>query len=133
MGKFGEVLGWIAAVCYFVSVANYFVKWLFRAQISKLPKENKFRGIYQTFMKLLTKYHRWFGMAAGAFALVHLCWQLTNVRLSYSGVLAAALMVAAAVLGMVVAFAKKGKLVKAHRPVALAILAVIIFHLITKL
>ena len=133
MEKFGEVLGWIAAVCYFVSVANYFVKWLFRARISKLPKGNAFRGSYQTFMKLLVKYHRYFGMTAGVFALCHLCWQLVNVRLSYSGVLVAAMMAAAAVLGVLIAYGRKTSLVKAHRPLSLAILAVILFHLITKL
>jgi hypothetical protein len=35
MEKFGEFLGWIAAVCYFISVANFFVKWIFKSWIAK--------------------------------------------------------------------------------------------------
>lgn len=99
MDQFGEVLGWVAAVCYFVSVANFFVKRIFQARVTGLPKESAFRKGYQFFMKLIVRYHRYFGMAAGAFALFYLCWQIVNVRVSYSGVLVAAIMAVTAVLG----------------------------------
>jgi len=133
MEKFGEVIGWIAAVCYFISVANLFVKRLYKAKISKLPQGSAFRAAYQALMRLLVRYHRYFGMAAGAFALFHLCWQITNVRVSVSGVLAAALMAAASLLGIAVAYGRKAGLVKVHRPAALALLAVVVFHMITKI
>lgn len=133
MDQFGEVLGWVAAVCYFVSVANFFVKRIFQARVAGLPKESAFRKGYQFFMKLIVRYHRYFGMAAGAFALFHLCWQIVNVRVSYSGVLVAAIMAVTAVLGGFIAFRKKSSLTRIHRPMALAVLAVILFHMITKL
>lgn len=133
MGKFGEALGWAAAVCYFISVANFPVKRIFKAWISKLPKDHAFRKIFQLFMKLIVKYHRYFGMGAGAFAVLHLCWQIFNVRVSYSGILTAVLMSIAVILGIFIAYRKKGSLTRVHRPVAIAILAVILFHLITKL
>lgn len=133
MGKFGEVLGWIAAVCYFVSVANFFVKRLFKAKIAKLPKGNSFRSGYQVFMRLLVKYHRYFGIAAGVFALCHLCWQLVNVRASYSGILVAALMAVTAVFGVFVAYRRRADLTRIHRPLALIVLVVILFHMITKI
>lgn len=133
MEKFGELLGWIAAVCYFVSVANLFVKRIFRMWIAKLPKDSAFKKAYQTFMRLIVKYHRYFGMAAGVFAVIHLCWQLLNVRASWSGILVAALMAVTAVLGIAVAYGRKKDLTKVHRPLALILLAVILFHMITKL
>lgn len=133
MEKLGEAIGWAAAVCYFVSVANIFVKQIFRAWIAKLPKDNSFKTVYQTFMRIMIKYHRYFGMAAGVFALFHLYWQIANVRISYSGVAAAILMAVTAAFGAAVAYGHKGSLVKLHRPLALIILAVIIFHMITKI
>lgn len=133
MEKFGEVLGWIAAVCYFVSVANFFIKRIFKGLITRLPKDSGFRKAFQFFMRLLIKYHRYAGIAAGIFALLHLCWQIVNVRLSYSGVAVTVLMSVTALLGVLVAYGHKGALVKAHRPAALAVLAVILFHIITKL
>jgi len=133
MEKMGEALGWIAAVCYFVSVANFFVKRVFRAGIAGLPKDSAFKRGYQLFMKLIVKYHRYFGMAAGVFALVHLCWQIVSVRVSYSGVLAAAIMAVTAILGIFIAYRRKGGLTGIHRPMAMAVLAVVLFHMITKI
>lgn len=133
MHEIGELFGWIAAVCYFVAVANYFVKRIYRDRIAKLPKESAFRTWYQKFMRLLVRTHRYFGMTAGVFALVHLYWQIANVRVSYSGIAAAALMAVSAILGVAAAYGHKTKLLEAHRPAALAVLAVILFHMITKL
>lgn len=133
MEKLGEVLGWAAAVCYFIAVANLFVKQIFRLWIAKLPKDNALRKVYQIFMRLVVKYHRYFGIAAGVFALFHLCWQIIHVRVSYSGVASAVLMALTAILGILIAYCHKGSLTKVHRPAALTILAVILFHMITKI
>ena len=133
MEEFGSVLGWITAVCYFIAVANLFVKQIFRRFIAKLPKDSAFKKVYQLFMKLIVRYHRYFGMAAGAFAVFHLLWQILNVRVSFSGIFAAALLASTALFGVAVAYGHKPALVKNHRPMALVILAVIIFHMITKI
>jgi hypothetical protein len=133
MDKFGSVLGWITAVCYFVAVSNLFIKQIFRTRVAKLPKGNAFKSVYQIFMRIVVKYHRYFGMTAGACALFHLYWQIVNVRVSYSGVLVASLLAVTAVLGIFTAYGHMSRLVKVHRPAALVVLAVIIFHMITKL
>lgn len=133
MEKVGELLGWLAAVCYFAAVANLVVKRLYQVRIAKLPKDNAFRRGYQFLMQRIVRYHRYFGVGAGVFALCHLCWQLVNVRLSYSGVLVTALMTATALMGILILKGKKKDLVKVHRPLALTVLAVILFHMITKL
>ena len=65
MEKFGEALGWAAAVCYFAAVANLFIKQIFRAYIAKLPADNLWKRRYQLLMKLIVKYHRYFGIGAG--------------------------------------------------------------------
>lgn len=133
MGELGEVLGWAAAICYFVSVANFFVKRIFKAWIAKLPKDNTIRKVCQLFVKLFVKDHRYFGMGAGFFAVLHLCWQIIDVRISFSGILAAVLMTITSIMGVFIAYRKKGSITKVHRPMAIAILAVILFHMITKL
>lgn len=132
MHELGELFGWIAAACYFVSVANYFIKRIFKARIVKLPKDSSFRTLYQKFMLLIVRTHKYFGMTAGVFAVVHLCWQIVYARVSLTGVLAAALMAVMACLGVAVAYGHKTALLKAHRPMALTVLAVVILHIVTK-
>ena len=133
MEEFGEVLGWFAAVCYFISVANFFVKRIYKTWIARLPKNSAVKKGYQFLMKLFVKYHRYFGIAAGVFALCHLGWQIVNVRISYSGVLVTAAMAVTTLLGIFIAYRRKVSLTKIHRPVAIGILAVILFHMITKI
>lgn len=133
MNEFGGFLGWVTAVCYFIAVANYFVKRIFRKWIVKLPKESIVRTDYQKGMLLLVRYHRYFGMAAGGFVVAHLLWQINFARVSYSGIAATVLMAATAVMGIAVAYGHKTGVLKAHRPVSMVLLAAIVFHLLTKI
>ena len=133
MEKFGEALGWAAAVCYFAAVANLFIKQIFRAYIAKLPADNLWKRRYQLLMKLIVKYHRYFGIGAGVFALSHLCWQIAYVRLAYTGVLVTALMAVAVLLGVFVFNGKKRSLTGAHRMLSLTVLAVLLLHMFAKL
>lgn len=133
MEKAGEVLGWFAAVCYFAAVADLFLKRIFKGWVVRLSKDSPFRTCYQAGLRLVVRYHRYFGMAAGLFAPLHLWRQLGHVRVSYSGVLAAVLMMLTAVLGTVIAYGRRPALVRFHRPAALTVLAVLLFHLVTKL
>ena len=54
MEKIGEVFGWIAAVCYFISVANFFVKRILRRGLPNCRKRTHGKGI-SAFMKLIVK------------------------------------------------------------------------------
>lgn len=132
MEKFGELLGWVTAICYFIAISDFFVKRIYRISIVKLKNNNALRSIYQILMRLIVGYHRYFGMAAGAFALVHMGLQLVNEDLSLSGVSAAGSMVLTAILGIIMTFAHKKKLARFHRPIGLLVLAIVLFHILIE-
>ncbi len=132
MEKIGELLGFLAAGCYFIAVANLFAKQINRIWIVKFPRENGFRMFCQRVLRLLVRYHRVFGVAAGIFAAVHLLWQAVNVRISYSGVLATMLMATVVLAGMLIAFAHRRNLTGAHRTAAVAVLALVLLHIAAK-
>lgn len=132
MGKFGEVLGWAAAICYITSMVNFVFKEIYKKKIIQMPKDSLFRKNYQILMKWIVKWHRYFGMAAGILGVFHLIWQIINVRVSYSGIFATLLMTAAVLLGISMAYKKKTNLIKTHRAVSISLLLVGLVHIITK-
>ncbi len=133
MGELGELLGWITGVCFIAAVLNYFVKRVNKRWIAPLPKESSVKTIYQKLMKLVVKYHRYFGLAAAAAVAAHLPVQVLGQFASVSGIAAASLLVLTAVMGAVMLYGHKGKLIKAHRVVAFAGFAAFLAHLIIKL
>ena len=72
MGFLGEVLGVTTAILFGFAIANFLIKWINRQWVMKLPKENAFRGAYQTIMKFLVKNHRFFGFGAAALMVAHI-------------------------------------------------------------
>ena len=70
MRLLGEALGVLTAILFGFAIANFLIKWISRKWIMKLPKENAFRGVYQTIMKFLVKNHRFFGFGAAALMVV---------------------------------------------------------------
>ena len=130
MGEFGEFLGWVTAVFFGVAVLNFFVKRINKMYISKLPKESSVKKYYIMLMKIIVKYHRWFGMGAGAIVLIHMPVQIFGEYASVTGIAAAVLLVLTALLGIIMHFGHKPNLVKVHRVVcALAVIALIV-HLL---
>lgn len=132
MEELGEVLGWFGAACYFAAIADLFIKQFYKACASKLPQDSIFLRSCRFLMQLIVRYHRYFGIAAGVFGLCHFAWQLAYARLSYTGVLATALMAATVLFGLSVLKLKKKAPLRLHRLLALAVLAVLALHLIMK-
>jgi hypothetical protein len=132
MEKFGELLGWVTGVCFAAAVLTYLVKRINKRWILALPKESAARQAYQTGMKLVVKNHRWFGIAAAAAAAAHLLVQILWNEPSVTGLTAAGLLAATAVLGMIMLRGRRGKLLNLHRIVAAAAVAVVIVHVIAK-
>lgn len=133
MGELGEVLGWITAACFIAAVLNYFVKRINKRWIMPLPKESSVRQLYQKLMKFVVKYHRYFGLAAGAVVLIHLLVQVTWKFPSVTGIAAGSLLAAAAILGAVMLYGHRGKLIGIHRTAAFSGFVVFLAHLIIKL
>jgi|GEM_PF-2539556 len=132
MEKLGELLGVLTAVCYFAAVSDYFWKLFLRLWISRLPKGSALRNAYMKLMRLALRYHRWLGVSAGILGPVHLLVQLSSGRFSLSGVIAAALLAATALLGMLIAWGRRPKMVRIHRPLAFSVLVMVVIHLILE-
>lgn len=132
MEELGEVLGWFSAVCYFAAISDLFVKQFYKACASKLPQGSVSLRFCRFLMQRIVRYHRYFGMAAGVFALCHFAWQLVYARLSYTGVLVTALMAATVLFGLSVLKLKKKAPLRLHRLLALAVLVVLALHLLVK-
>ena len=71
MDEIGGFLGWVTVVCYLVSICTFIVKRINQFLISGLPRESKVRQYFSIFMKYIIKYHMYFGVGAGAFAVIH--------------------------------------------------------------
>jgi phosphatidylserine synthase len=133
MGELGEFLGWLTGVCFIVSVCNYVVKRVNKWWIVKLPKTSSVRKVYQTLMKLVVRYHRYFGIGAAAAVATHLFVQLRWEFPSVTGITAASLLALTAVLGIaMIAGVRSKTLLNVHRVTAAAGFAAFLVHLIFK-
>ncbi len=132
MEKIGEILGWGTGICFIAAILNFFVKRINRQWIVKLPKDGTFRSLYQKFMKFVVSNHRYFGLAAALIVAAHLPVQITGKFASVTGITAAALLVSTVIIGGIMFYMHKGKLIKLHRCVAFTGFAVFLLHLIFK-
>lgn len=130
MEKLGEFLGWCTGICFMAAVLTYIVKRVNKRWILPLPKESPVRQLYGKVMKWIIKYHRYFGLGAAAAVALHLAVQLTSEAPSYSGLTAAALLLLTVLLGTVMLYGRKGKLLGVHRVVAAGGLLAFLVHLL---
>ena len=133
MEKLGELLGWLAALCYALSFANFLVKAIFKNWIRQWPQEDVFKQLYMKLMQLIVRYHRYTGIAAGLLALCHFLIQYLSGKISYTGLIATILMVITMLTGMIIAFLGVRKLTGFHRILSFSILIVITLHVLTKI
>jgi hypothetical protein len=131
----GRVLGIVTAVLYGTAILNFFVKWVNKKWIMKLPKENAFRGSYQSVMKFLVKNHRFFGLGAAVVMVSHAILQILFMWVSITGIVAAGLAVVAILLGVIMFKAKKRTpaMLWAHRSAVIALTVAFLVHVITRI
>ena len=133
MEEFGKFLGWVTVVCFGLSVLNYVVKKLNFVLRKKLDKEAPVLVMYTKLMKLIIRYHLYFGIGAGVFALLHLCLQLSAGRISLTGLIAVTLMILTVVCGILLkktGAAARKKVLYVHRSLVVMVILVVIVHLI---
>lgn len=133
MGELGEVLGWATGVCFIVAALNYVVKRINKRLIAPMPKDSAVRKYYQQIMKLIVKYHRYVGMAAGLIVIIHLLVQINWQFLSVTGAVAAAILILTALMGVIMLYGHQNKLLGYHRYLAAAGLLAFLVHLLLKL
>ena len=135
MGEWGELLGSVTGICFFLALLNFPVKWINKRWISKLPKQSGVKKAYQAVMKFLVQKHRFFAFGAVIALAVHLYLQLTYRWLSVTGMIAGGLLILTVSLGATLFFRHKGTrgpLFQVHRIAALSVLVAFAIHYITK-
>lgn len=134
MNQLGNLLGILTAVLFGIAILNYFVKFVNRKWVVKLPKENKFKKNYMIGMKFLVKNHRFFGFGAAVLMVAHVVLQIIFKWVPVTGILAAALAVVTVSLGVVLFKAKKRTpaMLWAHRGAVIALVLAIAAHVITR-
>lgn len=136
MKEIGEFLGWVGVVGYAIAVLNYFIKYVYKRYISKLPSDKKrYAVIYRNVMKYVVKYHKMVGIITSVAIIVHFYVMFTTKGLSVTGLIAAIIMWSIFILGIYGAYINKkvrGKWVNVHRFLAFALIVTIIVHVLFK-
>lgn len=122
-----EFLGWVSAVFVGLALANYFVKVL--NKYISLP-------LYKKVMKLVIRYHRWFGGAAVIVVLSHFLLAYSQNWLKLGGSISAILLILISLFGLygvIVHKGRRGTWLKIHRVLAFTIMGTLVVHIIIKL
>jgi hypothetical protein len=131
-----KLFGTLNVVLLGAALLNFFLKYLNRAIILKLPKTEligKFANEYRRFMRYMIIHHRWFGIAGGVSVLIHFLLALQGSSLPTSGIIAGVVVIAQLSLGIYGYYIKKGMGLwkKIHRINGFILLAAIINHLVS--
>ncbi len=135
MSNSGSLLGWLVATGFILTILNYPVKAIYRKVISPLPAESKTRRIYMRGQRFMVLYHRFFALFTTVVLALHVLIQLLYRWLSWTGLLAALLMVANGFLGAYGHYVKKKKRsawLVIHRLLAVLLILAIIAHVASK-
>nr|WP_315023020.1 hypothetical protein [uncultured Aminipila sp.] len=134
MKELAGFMGWIAAWGFCFEVLSYFIKLINRKYICKLSKEkSKSLNLYHFAMKLIIKYHKSVGIITVIAAIIHMILMFGFFELSLSGIIAVGLMLCVLITGLYGAFInknKKGKWLKFHRALSIALIIVIMIHIV---
>ncbi|MGL4738038.1 MAG: hypothetical protein ACRCW2_11360 [Cellulosilyticaceae bacterium] len=135
LGELGNLLGWFIIISYGLALINFCFKIInkrFKVQLNTHPKIKK---IYHQVMKFVMKNHHIFGSMAAGLIILHLSIQWYTKGILLTGVIAA-LLILAEVIGGIVGAAKKWKQHKLwlayHRMVGILIAVAIVIHLLVK-
>lgn len=132
MSEFGELFGQLIIACYIFAMLNFFFKYVNRHFSDKLKKHPKLYKYYLKLMKFFVKNHRYFGMAAIVFIMIHAYIQYNRYGVSLTGSLAALTMFLQVGLGMYGQYKnKKGKRwLMVHKTLAILLIFAILNHVL---
>lgn len=131
MGELGELFGTLTIFFFVATILNYIVKFVNRKFGKEIAKYPEFKKIWMKFMRILVKYHRYFGFATVASLLIHFLIQSNFKWISASGLIAAGVMLSQLLLGMYGAYIdkkRKGLWFVTHRMVSIALVVTIFLH-----
>jgi len=132
MKEIAGLLGWIGIWGYGIALLNFFMKYINKKYINKLPKDKqKFINIYRTIMKYVIRYHKIAGVVASVAIVAHFYLMYSFRGLSIPGLIAALIMWTVFTLGIYgfgVNKNMKGSWVKIHRILSFMLILLIAFH-----
>jgi hypothetical protein len=135
MSNWGSILGWIIVAALTITLMNYPVKLIYRLRISKLPASSRWRKAYSRIQQVIVQQHRFFALTATLALAAHVVLQLVYRWLSWTGLVAAALLVVNGFLGGYGHFVRKKKRSAwfyIHRSIAALAVLAILTHLLSR-
>lgn len=135
MKEFGKLLGWIGLWAYIILLLNFFMKYINKKYISKLPKDKKkYTNVYRLVMKYVVKYHKIIGIIAPIAIIGHFYFMYNYIGLSVPGLIATIVMFITVLLGIYGVISKniRGRWLKVHRFLSFILIILIVFHIMFK-
>jgi len=133
MREMAGLFGWIGVWGYAIALLNFFMKYINKKYVNKLPKDKqKFIDIYRGLMKFIVKYHKIAGIIASISIVFHFYLMFSFRGLSISGLIAAVVMWIVFTLGIYgfrINKNMKGSWVKVHRILSFLLIVLIVFHI----
>ena len=133
MREIAGLFGWIGVCGYVIALLNFFMKYINKKYVNKLPKDKqKFIDIYRGLMKFIVKYHKIAGIIASISIVFHFYLMFSFRGLSISGLIAAVVMWIVFTLGIYgfrINKNMKGSWVKVHRILSFLLILLIVFHI----
>jgi hypothetical protein len=133
MEELGKLFGALTIFFFTATILNYIVKFVNRKFGKEISKYPQFKKVWMTFMRILVKYHKYFGFATVASLLMHFAIQANFRWISTSGLIAAGVMLSQLLLGMYGAYIdkkRKGLWFVTHRMVSVALVVTIFLHVV---
>lgn len=130
--ELGGLFGWSIFALYCISVLNYILKVINKNFKDIINKNENISRIYKMLMKIIIKYHKYFGGATLIFLLFHFIIEFTYRGLNITGAIAAILMIIELLLGVYGVYKKKrdGLWFYMHRIIAILLGISIVIHLL---
>ena len=127
------IFGWLVIILFVGTILNYVLKPINKKYGKTLKPDSFGKKCLQILMKIFVMNHKYFGIAAGIFLIIHFVLEFIRYGMSLSGLLAAVVMMVEIVLGVHAKMNKKprrGTWFIVHRIVTIVILITIFMHLV---
>jgi hypothetical protein len=134
MEGLGKLFGALTIFFFIATILNYIVKFVNRKYTKEIARNPEFKKVWMRFMRILVKYHRYFGFATVVSLLTHFAIQANFRWVSASGLIAAGVLLSQLLLGMYGAYVdkkRKGLWFVTHRMISVALLITILLHVAT--
>lgn len=131
MEDFGELLGVLTIFFFILTIMNYLVKLVNRKYSRIIAQHPRIKPLWVILMRVLVRYHKYFGFATLIALLLHFAIQLNFRWVSISGLMAASVLFTQFMLGMYGAYIskkRKGLWFIGHRVVSILLVITILVH-----